>query len=67
MNLGFKLKDLMGGAYLGHPGVDDRIMLKCIVEEIGSNSVDWISLAQDKCQWWAVVNTAITTGFMRIA
>jgi hypothetical protein len=33
---------------LGEPGVDGRIILKWIFEEIGRDSVDWIDLAQDR-------------------
>jgi hypothetical protein len=29
----------MEGTHLGDPDIDDRIMLKCVVEEIGSDSV----------------------------
>jgi hypothetical protein len=29
------------------------------LREIGWEGVDWMHLAQDRGQWWAVVNTAI--------
>jgi hypothetical protein len=28
-------------------------------KEIGCEDVDWIQLAQDKVQWWALVNMTI--------
>jgi hypothetical protein len=31
--------------------------------EVGWEGVEWIRLAQDKDQWWAVVNTATKFGF----
>jgi hypothetical protein len=34
MSLGYRLKNLMEGTHLENPDVDDRIMLKCTVEEI---------------------------------
>jgi hypothetical protein len=38
---------------LRRPGIDGR-KLKWMV-----GGVDWIHLAQDKDQWWAVVNTVM--------
>jgi hypothetical protein len=29
------------------------------LKEIGWDGVDWIDLAQDRDQWWALVNTVI--------
>jgi hypothetical protein len=29
------------------------------LREIGLGSVEWIHLAQDRDQWWAVVNTVM--------
>jgi hypothetical protein len=34
------------------------------VREIGLEGVDWIHLAQDRDQWWAVANTVMN---LRIA
>ena len=39
--------------HLGDPGVDGRIILRCI---LGSGSMDWIELAQDTDRWRALVN-----------
>jgi hypothetical protein len=29
------------------------------LKEIAWKGVDWIHLAQDRCHWWAVVNTVM--------
>jgi hypothetical protein len=36
---------------------DDKIRMD--IREIGWEDVDWIHLAQDRDQWWAVVNTVM--------
>ena len=43
---------------MGDPGVDERIILKCIFmkEDVG---VDWIELAQDKDRWRALVTAVM--------
>jgi hypothetical protein len=33
--------------------------IKMNVREIGWEGVDWINLAQDRDQWWALVNTVM--------
>jgi hypothetical protein len=33
--------------------------IRMYVREIGWGSVDWTQLAQDRDQWWAVVNTVM--------
>jgi hypothetical protein len=37
-------------------GVDGRIILKRILKKLG---VDWLNLAQDRGEWWAVLNIVI--------
>ena len=37
-----------------------RILLKVIVVKKVWENVDWICLAQIRCQWWAVVNMVMT-------
>jgi hypothetical protein len=37
--------------------------IKMDLKEIGSEDVDWIYLAQDRGQWWALVNTS---GFLKM-
>jgi hypothetical protein len=31
--------------------------IKIVLREIGWDGMDWIDLAQDRRQWWVVVNT----------
>jgi hypothetical protein len=33
--------------------------IKMDLREIGWDGVDWIDVAQDRDQWWAVVNTVL--------
>jgi hypothetical protein len=40
--------------HLGDLGIDGRIILTWILKKLG---VDWIQVAQDRAQWWALVNT----------
>lgn len=40
MSLGYRLKNVREATHLGDRDVDDTIMLKCTVEEIGSDTVD---------------------------
>jgi hypothetical protein len=42
---------------LGDPGVDGRIILKCIKKWGGG--MDWIELAPDRDRWWVLVNTVM--------
>jgi hypothetical protein len=43
---------------LKDPGVDGRIILKCIFERFGGG-IDWMNLAQDRDRWRAVVNAVM--------
>jgi hypothetical protein len=52
------IKLCLGTNHLEGLGVDGRILLKWI---LGWEGVDWIYLAEDKVQWWAVVNTVTNT------
>jgi hypothetical protein len=45
--------------HLGDPGVDGRIILKCIVRKLDVGGVDWIELAQDRDRWRALVNAVM--------
>jgi hypothetical protein len=36
-----------------------KTILKWILREIGWDGMDWIELAQDRDQWWALVNTVM--------
>jgi hypothetical protein len=52
----FWLERLIGGYHSEDLGGDGRITLKWIQWEIGFSGVDWIHLAYDRDQWWAVVS-----------
>jgi hypothetical protein len=43
---------------LGDPGIDGRIILKCIFKT-WCGGMDWIELAQDRDRWQAVVNAVM--------
>jgi hypothetical protein len=43
---------------LGDPGVDGRIILKCIFKK-WDGSMDWIELAQDTDRWRDLANAAM--------
>jgi hypothetical protein len=47
---------------LGDPGVDGRIILKCIFKK-WDGSRDWIEMAQDRDRWRAVVNAVVNLRF----
>ena len=53
---------LREGYHMEDPGVDRRIILKCIFERLGGRSIDWIDLAQDRDRWRAVVNGVMKLG-----
>jgi hypothetical protein len=40
-------------------GVDEKIILRWILEKRGGGDVDWIRLAQDRDQWRTAVNTVM--------
>jgi hypothetical protein len=35
------------------------IVLRWILKETGYGGMGWINLAQDRVQWWAIVNTVM--------
>jgi hypothetical protein len=37
-------------------GVDGKIIFRVDLKEIGWEGVNWIHLAQDRDQWWAILN-----------
>jgi hypothetical protein len=53
----FRLGNLKGRDYLEELNVDGNIRMG--LREKGWEVVDWIHLAQDRDQWWALVNTVI--------
>jgi hypothetical protein len=58
MQTGFCWGDLREGDLLGDPGVDGRIILKCIFKK-WDGGMKWIELAQDRDRWRAVVNAVM--------
>jgi hypothetical protein len=44
-----------------------RGYIRMNLREIEWDAVDWIHLAEDRDQWWAVVNTVMTLLFLQKA
>jgi hypothetical protein len=58
VHTGFWWGDLREGNHLGDPGIDGRIILKCILNN-WDGGMDWIELAQDRAGWQALVNAVM--------
>ena len=56
---GFWWGDLTVRDHLEELGVDGSIILKCIFQEVGRGTVDWIAAVQDRDKWRAIVNTVM--------
>ena len=59
MYTGFWWGNLRERDHLEDPGVDERIILRWIIQEVRLGGMDWIDLAQDKDRWWALVNAVM--------
>jgi hypothetical protein len=57
VHTGFWWGELREGDHLENPGIDGRIVLKCI--EVGWEGVEWIDMAQDRDRWRAVVSAVM--------
>jgi len=44
---------------LGDPGVDGRIILRCIFRKWDVGGMDWVELAEDRDRWRALVTEAM--------
>jgi hypothetical protein len=56
MCTGFWWGNLRERDHWGDPGVDGRIILGWIFQEVGCGCEDWIGLAQDRDRWRALVS-----------
>ena len=54
MHAGFWLGNLMEGDHSGDPGVDGRIVLKCIIKKL-DGGMDWIDMVRHRDKWWDYV------------
>jgi hypothetical protein len=50
--------DLREGDHLGDPGLNGRMILKCI-SKTRDGDTDWIGLAQDRDRWRVLVNAVM--------
>jgi hypothetical protein len=50
---------------LGRPRRRWEDNIRMDLREIGWEGVDWILLAKDRDQWWAVVNTVMNLSFRK--
>jgi len=48
-----------GKSHWRDPGVNERIILRCIFIKWDFGGMDWIDLAQDKERWRALVNAGM--------
>jgi hypothetical protein len=55
--IGFWWGNLWERNHWGDPGVDGRIILRCIFRVCGG--MDWIGLAQDRDRWREIVNAVM--------
>ena len=61
MHVGFWWGNLWEREHLEDLGVDGRIILKCMFEEL-NDIKDWIDLAQERNRWRALGNAVINFG-----
>jgi len=61
VHVGFWWGNLWEREHLEDLGVDGRIILKCMFEEL-NDIKDWIDLAQERNRWRALGNAVINFG-----
>jgi hypothetical protein len=52
-------EDLMERDHLEDLGLDGRIILKWVLQEVGEGGLEWNCLGQDRVRWRAVVNAVM--------
>jgi hypothetical protein len=59
VHTGLQWGNLREGDHWEDPGIDGRKILKWIFERLDGGDIDWISLAQVRDRWSAVVNAVM--------
>ena len=59
VNTGFWLEDVTRRYNLEDLGVDDTIILKMDLHEVGWRGMDWIDMAQDRERWQKLPSMSI--------
>jgi hypothetical protein len=57
--IGVLVGNPIGKKSIGRPRSRQEYDIRMDLREIGWDSMEWIDLAQDRDEWWALVNTAI--------
>jgi hypothetical protein len=52
-----------GNRPLGRPRCRWKVNIRMYLRDIWWKGVDWIYLAQDRDQWWALLNRVMNLGF----
>jgi hypothetical protein len=55
----FWWRNLREGDHLGDPGIDGRVILRWIIQELGYGGKDWMNVAQGRDRWWALMNVVM--------
>jgi hypothetical protein len=63
MHTKYLSENLNGRDHSKDLNVDHKSNMRMDLRGIGWEGVDWTHLAQDKKQWWALVNAVMNLGF----
>jgi hypothetical protein len=63
MHTKFSLESLKGRDHLGRQRLKREDNSKMNLMKIGLGDADWIHMAQDRDQWWGLVNTVMNLHF----